>query len=212
MQPAVKRQGTQSRSTPLGSLGASKSHPRAPTSQHDTLGTLPGRAGLHFPDPESRQRFWGLRGVAPPGAAGGRFWHGFAVRTAAGMAAPGEAEGQGGGRDFGFGRCSRPSPWTTRMQRNVRAQDRWQRAASLAGGGRSRLWAFAAGGLPGDCAGGVAGGAAVQPPSCSARRAGALDRRAHRPAGGCRAGVATSTRRRFLAGQPASAARRERWA
>jgi len=158
--------------------------PRAPTSQHDTLGTLPGRAWAALPDPEGRQRFGGLA----VGASAGRLAADFGTASPCGrpLVWP-PRRGRRSWvrrRDFRVGRCSRLSPWTTRMQRNVRARDRSQRAAPFAGGGRSRLRAFAAGGLPGDCARGAAGGAAVQSPPSSAHRVGAMDRGADGRAGG----------------------------
>lgn len=121
---------------------------------------------------------------------------------------PGETEGQGCGRQrFRAGRCTRPSPWTTRVQRNVRARDRWQRTASLAGGSRSCLRAFAAGRLPGDCAGGAARRAAVQPAPRPACRAGAMDRRAGGFAGDLPAGEVAGVCRPGCARQLAGAAR-----
>lgn len=73
--------------------------PRVPTSQHDTLGTLPGRAWAALLDPEGRQRFGGLavglhRGdwrpiLARIRRADGR-WYG----------RPGEAEGRGRGAEI----------------------------------------------------------------------------------------------------------------
>jgi len=146
------------------------------------------------------------------GAAGGRFWHGFAVRTAAGMAAPERAEGRRcTGRDFGFGRCIWRSPWTTRVQRNVRTSDRSQWTPSLAGGGRSHLRAFAAGRVSGYRAGRAAGGAALQSPPRAARRAGAVDRGADGRAGGFRVREAAAVCRYCTAGKPAGIARRGGW-
>jgi len=158
----------------------------------------------HLPDPQGQQSD---RGRSAPG---GRRPIVARLRRADGRAygRPGRPKVWVAAQRFRVGRCSWASPWTTRVQRNVRARDRSQRTASLAGGGRSYLRAFAAGGLPGDCTWGAAGGAAVQSAPCSARRVGALDRGADRCAGAPGVGEAACVCRRGGARQPAGVARR----
>lgn len=104
---------------------------------------------------------------------GGRFWHGFRRAAAAFMAA---RQSRRIGRfrvgPDAFGALSRQ----VACRGNARRGSHRDRAAAVAGGRCPRLRVVAARGLPSDCAGRVAGGAALPPAPNSSGRVGALDR------------------------------------
>lgn len=176
---------------------------RSPNPEPPTHYELPWVVpGAHFLDLQNRERSRRRLVSLRHRAAGGRLWHGFAVLTAACMAARGRRSKrrEDAGEAVGV-RCGQPA-----CRGNVRARDRTRSAVAFAGGRGPCLRAFPPRGLSRDCAGGAAGRAVVQPAAGSACRAGAMGRRADGRAGRFRATDAALARCRER-GQPAGVAR-----